>query len=134
MINLIYLFNSLLIHVISSMVVGISEFLLCNSGIRIVEKPKVEPNVIRTRFFAPTAQHCGKASRYFEIGARLAPKSPFNSTGVIFFPLLKICSSKIDLITIFFLSIKIFNYYWERYVYKLYNTLIKGGKTCQFYL
>lgn len=116
-INLIYLFNSLLIHVISSVVVGISEFLLCNSGIRIVEKPKVEPNVIRTRFFAPTAQHCGKASRYFEIGARLVPTSPFSSTGVNFSPLLKICSKKIDLITIFFLSMKIFNYYYEPYIY-----------------
>lgn len=71
----LYLQASLLIHVNSSVVTLMSESSLCNAGMRIVENPKVEPKVSRSKFLAPTAQHCGTACRSLEMYA--------TSTGVL---------------------------------------------------
>ena len=53
---------------ISLSVAGTAGLVFCSSGIRIVENPRLEPNVRSSRFFAPTAKNCGKASFIFDIG------------------------------------------------------------------
>lgn len=78
---------SSLIHVNSSVVTWISGFFFWSSGIRIVENPMVEPNVIIRKFFALTAQNCGNAWRSFDVGKLSVV--PFRSAGDVFSSLLK---------------------------------------------
>jgi hypothetical protein len=52
--------------VTSSRVASTDGLGFCSSGIRIVANPRLEPKVSSSRFFAPTAKHCGKASLIFD--------------------------------------------------------------------